>query len=137
MNTCATAIIGTWVESPNVCKTSASICRCLCGIKPVKNKNNQNAKINQLILYYPVTGRLEIICYTSKNVHLITKTINFLFFLTNGALDNFYLSVLKSISITLCKPNLCRQKDFVYKHKLSVQVKKVFFLVPNFNIKLA
>ena len=128
MNTCATAIMGTWVERPNVCRTeSASICQSLCGTKPVKNKNNQNAKVhaNQLILYCPVTGRLEIICYTTKNVHLTTKTISLLFFLKHNPI--FDLSVLKSIFITLCKPNLRRKKDFVYKHKLLVQVKKNFF----------
>ena len=59
------------------------------------------------------------------------------FFILSKARSDFHLSVLKSIFIILCKPNLCRQKDFAYKHKLSVQVKKVFFLVPNFNIKLA
>ena len=50
--------------------------------QPVKNENNQNAKVNQLILYRIVTQRLKIICYTTKNVHLsTTRTINFLFFL--------------------------------------------------------
>ena len=34
------------------------------------------------------------------------------------ARSDFHLSVLESIFITLRKPNLCRQKEFVYKHKL-------------------
>ena len=40
------------------------------------------------------------------------------FFILSKARSDFHLSVLKSIFITLRKPNLCRQKEFVYKHKL-------------------
>ena len=47
MNTCATAIVGTWVKRLNVCRTeSASMCRSLFGTEPVKNVNNQNAQEN-------------------------------------------------------------------------------------------
>ena len=47
MNTCATAIVGTWVERLNVCRTeSASMCRSLFGTEPVKNVNNQNVQEN-------------------------------------------------------------------------------------------
>ena len=42
------------------------------------------------------------------------------FFILFKARSEFHLSVLGSIFITLCKPNLCRQKEFVYKHKLLV-----------------
>ena len=42
------------------------------------------------------------------------------FFILSKAQSNFHLSVLESIFITLRKPNLCRQKEFVYKHKLLV-----------------
>ena len=78
-NTCATTIIGTWVRCPNVCRTeSFSMCRSLFGIESVKNKNNQNAKVNQLIPNVIVTWRFEIIWYTTKNVHLTTRTTNFL-----------------------------------------------------------
>ena len=67
MKTCATEIVGTWVEHPDVCrKKSASMCRSLFGTEPIKNENNQNAKLNQLILYLLVTRQLEIICYTTK-----------------------------------------------------------------------
>ena len=46
-NTCATVIVGTWVERLNVCRTeSASMCRSLFGIEPVKNVNNQNVQVN-------------------------------------------------------------------------------------------
>ena len=40
------------------------------------------------------------------------------FFILSKARSDFHLSVLESISITLRKPNLCIQKEFVYKHKL-------------------
>ena len=40
------------------------------------------------------------------------------FFILSKARSDFHLSVLESIFITLRKPNLCRQKEFVYKHKL-------------------
>ena len=53
---CATAIVGMWVEHPNICRTeSASMCQSLFGTELVKNKNNQNAKVNQLILCRIVT----------------------------------------------------------------------------------
>ena len=42
------------------------------------------------------------------------------FFILAKARSDFHLSVLESIFITLRKPNLCRQKEFVYKHKLLV-----------------
>ena len=42
------------------------------------------------------------------------------FFILSKAQSDFHLSVLESIFITLRKPNLCRQKEFVYKHKLLV-----------------
>ena len=42
------------------------------------------------------------------------------FFIFSKAPSDFDLSVLESIFITLLKPNLCRQKEFVYKHKLLV-----------------
>ena len=63
MNTCDTAIDGTWVERPNVCRTeSANMCRSLFGTEPVKNVNNRNAQENQRIQYRTVTQRLETIC---------------------------------------------------------------------------
>ena len=40
------------------------------------------------------------------------------FFILFKARSNFHLSVLESIFITLQKPNLCRQKEFIYKRKL-------------------
>ena len=46
-HTCATAIVGTWVERLNVCRTeSASMCRSLFETGPVKNVNNQNVQEN-------------------------------------------------------------------------------------------
>ena len=42
------------------------------------------------------------------------------FFIFSKAHFDFHLSVLESIFITLRKPNLFRQKKFVYKHKLLV-----------------
>ena len=45
MNTCGTAIVGTWVERLNLCRTeSASMCQSLFGTEPFKNVNNQNAQ---------------------------------------------------------------------------------------------
>ena len=61
------------------------------------------------------------------------------FFILSKARSDFHLSVLESIFITLRKPNLCRQKEFVYKHKLLAGlyvIVKIFFLVPNFSTKL-
>ena len=42
------------------------------------------------------------------------------FFILSNARSDFHLSVLESFFITLRKPNLCRQKEFVYKYKLLV-----------------
>ena len=42
------------------------------------------------------------------------------FFILLKARSDFHLSVLESIFISLRKPNLCRKKEFVYKHKLLV-----------------
>ena len=42
------------------------------------------------------------------------------FFILSKARSKFHLSVLESIFITLCKTNLCRQNEFVCKHKLLV-----------------
>ena len=83
MNMCAIAIVGMWVEGPNVCRIeSASMCRSLFRTEPVKNENNQNAiEVNHLIPYRVVTQRLEIVCYTTKNVYLTTRTIIPLFIL--------------------------------------------------------
>ena len=40
MSTCATAIVGAWVERPNICRTeSASMCQSLFRTEPVKNIN--------------------------------------------------------------------------------------------------
>ena len=91
-NTCATTIIGTRVERLNVCRTeSVSMCPSPFGTELIKNEYKQNAKVNQLILFLIVTRRLKIICYTTKNVHLITTTTNFLFFLKQD-LTSIYLS---------------------------------------------
>ena len=102
INMYAAAIVGTWVERPNVCRTeSASMCRSLYGTKPVKNENNQNAKVNHLILYRTVTRRLEIICYTTKN-HRDNQ-----FFILSKARSDFHLSVFESIFMIFRKPNFC------------------------------
>ena len=71
-NTRTPAVVGKWVECPNVCRTRIrqQVSRM------VKNENNQNAKVNQLILYLIVTHRLKILCYTIKNVDLTTVTTN-------------------------------------------------------------
>ena len=42
------------------------------------------------------------------------------FFILSKARSDFYLSVLESIFITLCKPKLCKQKEIVNKYKLLV-----------------
>ena len=49
------------------------------------------------------------------------------FFILSKARSDLHLSVLESIFITLRKPNFCRQKEFVCKHKMLVQLKKFFF----------
>ena len=90
MNTCATAIVGTWVERLNVCRTeSASMCRSLFGTEPVKNVNNQNAQENYRTQYRTVIQQLETICYITKNVHLIIRTINFLFSLKHDPISTY------------------------------------------------
>ena len=40
------------------------------------------------------------------------------FSILSKARSEFYLSVLESIYIIVHQPNPCRQKEFVYKHKL-------------------
>ena len=132
INMCATAIVSMWVKCANVYRTEcASMCQSLFGTEPVKNKINQNIKVNKLILYCIVIWQLKIICYTTKNVHCTTR-INFLFFLKHDL--DFHLSVLELIFITLRKPNLCRQKEFVYKHK-AVPTSAVLHLVGTTNLK--
>ena len=116
MNTCATAIVGTWVERPNVCRTeSVSMCRSLFGTEPVRKENNQNAKVNRLIPYLIVTQQLEIICYITKKYTYHYKDNQF-FSLSKADFD-FYLSVLELIFINLRKSKLCEQKEFVCKKR--------------------
>ena len=124
MNTCATAIVGTWVERLNVCRTeSASMCRSLFGTGLIKNRTNQERKQPER------PGKLANSishCDSAIGNHLLhnQKCASHYrynqFFILPKARSDFHLSVLKSIFITLRKPNLCRQKEFVYKHKLSV-----------------
>ena len=42
------------------------------------------------------------------------------FFILSKARSDFHLLVLDSFFITLRKPNLCRQKEFIYKRKLLI-----------------
>ena len=42
------------------------------------------------------------------------------FFILSKVQFDFHLSVSESLFITLRRPNLCRQKEFAYKHKLLV-----------------
>ena len=119
MNTCATVIVGTWVERLNVCRTeSASMCQSLFGTRPVKNVNNQNAqeKLANSIPHCdsPIGNHLL------HNQKCASHYKDNQFFILSKARSDFHLSVLESIFITLQKPNLCRQKKFVYKHKLLV-----------------
>ena len=105
-NMCATVIIGTRIERPNICRTeSVSIYRSLFGIELVKNENNQNAKVNQLILYLIVTRQLKIIYYTIKNKCASHYKDN-QFFTLSKARSDFYLSDLESVFITLRTLNL-------------------------------
>ena len=46
----------------------------------VKDKNNQNVKVNQQVLDLSVTPQLEILCCTNINVHLTIRAIDFVFF---------------------------------------------------------
>ena len=120
MNTSPTAIVGTWVERPNVSRTeSVSMCRSLFETESVKNKNNQNAKVNQLTLYRIVTRRLEMIFYTTKHVHLTTRTINFLFFLKHGSIfidqsQNRFISLFVNL-IYVDRKSLFTHINYLYK----------------------
>ena len=124
MNTCATAIVGTWVKRLNVCRTeSASMCQSLFETRPVKNKTSQERKQPE----HP--GKLAnsiLHCDSAIGNHLLhnqkcaSHYKDNQFFILSKARSDFHLSVLESIFITLRKPNLCRQKQFVYKHKLLV-----------------
>ena len=117
MNTCATAIVGTWVEPLNVCRTdSVSMYGSLFGTEPVKKVNNQSSpgKLPNSVLH----------CDSANGNHLLhnQKWASYYkdnqCFILSKARSDFHLSVLESFFITLRKPNLCRQKEFVYKHKL-------------------
>ena len=120
MNTSPTAIVGTWVERPNVSRTEfVSMCRSLFETESVKNKNNQNVKVNQLTLYRIVTRRLEMIFYTTKNVHLTTRTINFLFFLKHGSIfiyqsQNRFISLFVNL-ICVDRKSLFTHINYLYK----------------------
>ena len=119
MNTCATAIVGTWVKRLNVCRTeSASMLP-----KSIRNRTSQERKQPER------PGKLANSiphCNSAIENHLLhnqkcaSHYKDNQFFILSKARFDFHLSVLKSIFITLRKPNLSRQKEFVYKHKLLV-----------------
>ena len=119
MNTCATAIVGTWVERLNVCRTeSASMCRSLFG-KRTSQERKQPERPGKLANSIPH-------CDSAIGNHLLhnqkcaSHYKDNQFFILSKTRSDFHLSVLESIFITLRKPNLCRQKEFVYKHKLLI-----------------
>ena len=118
MNTCATAIVSMWVEHLNVCKTeSASMCQNLVARSSQERK--QPERPGKLVNSIPH-------CDSAIGNHLLhnqkcaSHYKDNQFFILSKARSDFHLSVLESIFITLRKPNLCRQKEFVYKHKLLV-----------------
>ena len=63
-------------------------------------------------------------CDSAIGTHLLTNKAcaahynDKQFSILSKARSEFHLSVLESIYITVHQPNLCRQKEFVYKHKL-------------------
>ena len=70
------------------------------------------------------TTNRDAVCDSAIGTHLLNnKTCadhysNNQFFILSQARSDFHLAALESIFITTRKPNLCRQKEFVYKHKL-------------------
>ena len=108
MNTCATAIVGTWIECLNVCRTESASQERKQPERPGKLANSiphcDSAIGNHLLHNHKCASH-----YKDDQ-----------FFILSKARSDFHLSVLESIFITLRKPNLCRQKEFVYKHKLLV-----------------
>ena len=115
-NTCAT----TWVERLNVCRTeSVSMSQ-----KSIQNRTSQERK-------QPEGSGKSINsiphCDWAIGNHLLHKQPKCAsdykdnqFFDLFKTRSDFHLSVLESIFITLREPNLCRQKEFAYKHKLLI-----------------
>ena len=118
MNTCATAIVGTWVERLNVCRTeSSSMCRSLFGteIQELKQSERPGKLANSIPHCDSAIGN-----HLLHNQKCASHYKDNQFFILSKTRSDFHLSVLEPIFITLRKPNLCRQKEFAYKHKLSV-----------------
>ena len=68
-----------------------------------------------LFIYFSLFNRLRHLC--NGAVH---DSKDNQFFIFSKAQSNIHLSVFELIFIILRKPNLCRQKQFVYKHKLLI-----------------
>ena len=121
MNTCATAIVGTWVERLNVCRTeSASMYRSLIGIEPAKECKQPECPGKLANSIFHCDSAIEN--HLLHNQKCASHYKDNQFFILSKARSDFHSSVLELIFITLRKPNLCKQKEFVYKHKLLVQL---------------
>ena len=91
--------------------------------KSIRNRASQERKqperIGKLVNLMPHCDS-AIGNYLLHNQKCASYYKNKQFFILAKARSDIHLSVLESIFITLRKPNLCRQKEFVYKHKLLV-----------------
>ena len=85
--------------------------------KTGQKQNKQNTQVNQLILCRIDSAIANHLLHNQKCAsHYKDNQFSIL----SKAQSEFHLTVLKSIFITFCKPNLCRQKEFAYKHKLLI-----------------
>ena len=100
-NTCATVIVGTWVERLNVCRTESKVQHVLKSIwNRINKERKQPERPGKLANSIPH-------CDSAIGNHLLhnqkcaSHYKNNQFFILSKAQSNFHLSVLESIFITL------------------------------------
>ena len=104
-----------WAELLNVCKTeSANMSQKLSAIKPIKKEFSQREKVKE-------TSNCDSVIDTHllKHPNCALHYNDDQFSILSKARSEFHLAVLESIHNTSSKPALCRQKEFVYRLKLS------------------
>ena len=118
-NTCATAIVGTWAVLPKDCnRESRSMCQNLFEVGtlfkiephwpvPVSQSNPSTPKF----LHQRLDNLHNQLCAQNYSDDKFS-------ILAHGR-TAFHLSTLEATYIKTSKPNLCKQKEFVYSLKIS------------------
>ena len=139
-----------------VCTVYQYVCRCECRYvgrtsqrlqnrirqhipKTIRNKTNQEriqstrkSKINSST---PICDS-AIGTHPLKHPNCALHCNDDQFSILSKARSEFHLAVLVSIHITSSKPALCRQKEFVYRHKLSTLLSILVLILFFFRLQI-